>query len=675
MEENKNTSASKNKGAKKRRVGGTISVDKTNHKLIYTNAFGIDEEVGDEIIVKGVTKNLDDNTTTITFGLRTNYQLKKDFVGDLSDLNWSKIQRFLSKNGVLIREEYHKLVAGYLINEVSAFINKYGVKYEHSKLGWIDPTNISKGYLASRSISAAYPSVLKGNDKHEIGPNGNREIYDDMISKEVIANKAMHLPFVLAFTAPLVPLMCGKTGFQVLLANFAGMSSHGKSTSMSLIASVWGKGSINNTRLGVAKTFRSTQNAFALTVSRNNGFPVVFDDYENAPADIRYAELIYDLADGSSKMRCINGGRETAEPFNWSTFIGTTGESSLLDRAEKKMGLTPRIVEFKNISWTISKANSNTICRVTRDHYGFYGEEFIEKLMKKKIGDIEKLYEKCESEFNTLVPPRDNVEERLQQKLGFIKMTAVLVKELMGFEIDVDYITDVMAKNEISRQQEPSIFEEAKEKILEFAISHFGQFIHLNKGMKCKITNESRDIVGRIYSGQQGELIAILPEYVDKIMAPYKDREAIYTRWLDEKFLVNDSGSKFRKNTRINDDLGCVRCYNFLYKDFSDLYSRLTKEEDAEDISMLDQEDFLDLVNKSKKKDFIRVNGEDYVRVPKELGIPKVDARGKVTLHEPIKKQKEEVEEPIPETKVCDDFYYEDDEFIFDSSKDEGEGE
>ena len=586
-----------------------IYLDKQNHKIIYVLESGVTYDMCDEIGVLNVYKNLNTQEVIVelyhhTLCTYTTFELT--FV----DLNKTRFANCLAIKGVLFDQGFTAHLIKYVKEQVDEVFKQHNVKYFHEKLGWTKNGDHTSGFLASKSINAVYSSVMFRNDDKIIGPKGDRAVYDNMIQNEVIPNKSLHLPLVLGFTAPLVPVIYDKSACPVLLTNFAGKSSQGKSTSLALIASVWGSGTASNTRLAIMRTFAATQNGLEAAILSNNGFPVIFDDYETASKSIDFSQLIYTLAQGESKARC---GRNFSlhDTYGWRTFVGLSGESSIFDRTSSNLGLRGRIVEFKNHQWTLSKKNSINITGVVAKNYGFYGEEFVDKLSRVTLDKLYEIYDESENVINEKIPPMDNIGERIQNRMAIIRMTAVLVKKLMNLDIDVDYITDTLVENEKKRQSEPDIYQQAIEKVAEFINVNYASFVNYDKLTKLRVV-PNKQIYGRIYKGNQGEIVAIIPEMFNKIMSRFNDREAIYEKWRDEGLLLVDENRRFTKNCRILDDANPTRCFCFSYDQITEHYKEVVGA-DIIEFGELESEDILQSVN---RKSVRMIDGERYVKVP-----------------------------------------------------------
>lgn len=598
-------------------------------------------EVCDMVSVIDVYKNLDTQDVRLKLRHSTSY-CNSEFEVSLKKLLKGSISATFAEKGIYVRPQFAAQLSEYLNGLMEAYIEKHGMHYVHYRLGWGKGYNLSSGYFASKSIGAPYHSDLVNNAQHILGPNGDRSVYDDMINTEVIPNKSLHLPLTLAFTAPVVPLMYAKSGAQVLMTNFAGKSTTGKSTSIALIASVWGIGAVSNHVHAIAKTFSQTQNAFEASVKNNYGFPVMFDDYSNTPIQVNFGKLIYDLASGESKGR-LNSKGTLKGTFSWRTFIGMSGEHSIFELTGERTGLKPRIIEFRNIPFTASKQNSINITKVVGKHYGFLGAEFVEKLQTLTQEDLDRYYDESETVLANLLKGADNIGDRILTRLTLIRMTGALVRDLMGLAIDVDYVTDVLVKNELDRREDLSMEEKAMDTLIQYVTTNLPKFVK-NDTRTDTITTPSSEIMGRIYKQGNRNIVAILPTYFRKALADFSDHETILEKWKADKLLLTNKGKTYQKTIRITGYLTkSPKVYAFVLGGDEELTKILEKEDNPNILNDLEQDDKINrvkckpektIVLKDKKtqenktyallktpQTIIKKNGQQYVLVdPPEYG-------------------------------------------------------
>ena len=591
-----------------------INPDLAHNQLLIATTDGYVGKASDYLEVINVIKNLDTQRIRVTLRHKSNCA-DREVTVELGSLKKTIIFTTLTSKGIVIYEYCSKAVSEYLIEQVDEFVKQRKVMYQHEQLGWSKTLIKSNGFFASHSIGAPYSSIIRGNDDEKLGPHGDQAIYDAMIQAEIIPNKSLHLPFVLAFTAPIVPLMYGKSACPVLMTNFAGKSSQGKTTSLALMASVWGRGIVDNDRLSVIKTFASTQNGFEAAVNSNNGVPVLFDDYEAASQGLSFGSLIYTLAQGESKIRCDKFGHPKAT-YQWRTTISLTGESSIFDRAGHNLGLRPRIVEFKNKAWTVSKANSINITSVVGEHYGFYGEQFAAGLIPMTQEELDQYYDDSSKVIESLLPSSDNISDRIQTRLVLIRMTAELVRKILDLDIDVDYITEFIVENEKARQSSIDVYEEAKEKLVEYITSNLYRFVRTDKQFE-ETTLPNANIVGRIYNGRQGYVVLLMDDPFKSILSHFNDREAILEHWRDEGFLITRKDRLgFQRKGQICSQAPSGYYYTFLFKDAGNLKDYLENTDEISLQDLVDEDREYILFHKSEDSPkFTYFNGKKYMLI------------------------------------------------------------
>lgn len=342
---------------------------------------------------------------------------------------------------------------------------------------------------------------------------------------------------------------------------------------------------------------------------------MLFDDYEAASQGLSFGSLIYTLAAGVSKIRCDKFGHAKST-FEWRTTIGLTGESSIFDRAGANLGLRPRVVEFKNKAWTVSKANSINITSLVGENYGFYGEEFASKLSLKTNVELEKYYDESSTVIESLLPSKDNISDRIQTRLVLIRMTAVLVKELLGLAIDVDYVTDFIVANEKARQTSFDVYEDAKEKLVEYITSNLYRFVRTDRDFQeTRLPNAT--IVGRIYNGRQGYVVLLMDDPFKSVLSQFNDREAILEHWRDEGFLITRTDRVgFQRKGKICSQAPAGYYYTFVFNDKGGLKDFFEKSETIELQNLVeeDREHYLNFRNDDPPQ-YTFYNGRKYVLV------------------------------------------------------------
>ena len=508
-------------------------------------------------------RNVDNNSTTLKlrFFNGINYT---EFEMPYEKCTNRELISVLMRNSLVVEDMYAPELCAY-VNELVRNFPAKKIKYLHSALGYQHTDTFgSMAYFADKSYNSTINSTLVNNSNGLFGPKGKIKVYDAMIQKEVLPNPNLQLAFVLGFVAPLVPLLSPKTSVDVIISNFSGLSSTGKTTSLSLMASVWGSGAITNQ--GIIKTFFATNNSLLSNLTKNMGFPVIFDDYETGnESAYGLTSLLYQIAQGESKSRCdVDGGLKPT--YSWKTFVALSGESSIFDRTIRKQGLHGRVLEFNDFAWTSSKANSENITSVARTNYGFYGPIFVEKLATLSIETIESKYDDAYKVITSRISSSNGIEYRMASKMAYIYLAAQLVKELLGFNINLEAILDLLINNERESRIVRDVYSEALDCIKELitrnlsAIQCYGQ---TSKDFRGKLIGK-KEINRHTGFTEISLLTTVVDEELQK--KGFNDRLKILKHLAEDGYLERDKDRLFKKVM-----IGFLqqKCYKFVFKDFT----------------------------------------------------------------------------------------------------------
>lgn len=515
-------------------------------------------EVSPAIRIDNIKRYIDSNLSILCLSYNDGLTDVK-FDVELSNLTSKDIIKILLKNSFLISDCYADSICAYILNLYLKF-PKDKIQYFHTKLGFHHEKQYGTGtFFVDKAYNCSLNSTLVNNDQNLIGSIGDIEVYRKMIEKEVIPHINLQLVFVLGFVAPIIPLLSSKTSVDAIISNFSGISSSGKTTSLSLMASVWGSGVVSNR--GMIKTFFSTNNCLMSYLNDRVGFPIMFDDYETGNETAwGLTGLLYQIAEGESKGRCD----ETGKPKNttsWKTFVALSGESSIFERTVKKQGLLPRVLEFNDFAWTASKQNAENISSTCRTNYGFFGPLFVQELFQKVPQIVlEQRYDKALEKVEESIVFNNGVQARIGNKLAYIYLTAQLVKELLGFDIDSEKILELLVENETTSRQEHDPKNEMLNAIREYITSNASSF---QTGKSKEVT---KNYVGKIeFNKKIGKIsISIMKETLNEFLVKkgFNDRLKLLKQLADMGYLKRYDDRLVGKPT-----IGFLRqeAYTFLF--------------------------------------------------------------------------------------------------------------
>lgn len=154
-------------------------------------------------------------------------------------------------------------------------------------------------------------------------------------------------------------------------------SSMGKSTAAELFVA-FGSAPFKNAELMLS--FSSTDNALMKQVEGVMGYPVSIDELSESTRKTITA-MVYTLANGTGRVRCMAGGTKVTEFKPYQTVFLSTGESGMIRKCLKTEGISARVFEFDNVFWTSSAEESEKIIDIAKKNYGFATPAIAQELL------------------------------------------------------------------------------------------------------------------------------------------------------------------------------------------------------------------------------------------------------------------------------------------------------
>lgn len=235
------------------------------------------------------------------------------------------------------------------------------------------------------------------------GTSGTLEQWNNSIAKYCDGNSRLIFAVSAAF-ASLLLRICNLQNFGF---HFVGNSSSGKTTCLSVAASVFGTPEY-------LVTWKATDNAMeSIAYKRNDSLLILDELSEIAPS--KAGEVAYMLANGQGKKR-LDKDCNARETLSWRLIFLSSGEIDLASHMaeEKKTSKAGQKVRLLNIPAKASERSfgifedlrgfkngadfSNYLRKNTAQYYGVASISFLEKLLPQK-GDIE---ESFNAEFQQL---------------------------------------------------------------------------------------------------------------------------------------------------------------------------------------------------------------------------------------------------------------------------------
>lgn len=221
-------------------------------------------------------------------------------------------------------------------------------------------------------------------------PNGTIEDWKEVIKTVRKSNKiAPKVALAASFASVLIEPLDALPFF----VHFWGASGGGKTVSLMLAASVWGKPDVGS----YIKTFNSTKVAQEILASTLYSMPVICDELQiKAGASDNFDGLIYELCEGSGKSRS-NKQLGIQASRNWRNCFISSGEQPITGELSGG-GAKNRVFEIDCQDDLFS--DPMKIVEAVKSNYGHAGREFVEALDTKTRKKIKSAQQSVFAEYS-----------------------------------------------------------------------------------------------------------------------------------------------------------------------------------------------------------------------------------------------------------------------------------
>lgn len=274
---------------------------------------------------------------------------------------------------------------------------------------------------------------------------GTLEGWQQLIAKVCQGNPVLAFAVSAAFAAPLFEVV----GLEGGGFHLFGVTSHGKTTCLQVVASLWGDGAdpAEGRRSAYVKKWNLTKNAIEGLAEAHNDLPLCLD--EVGEADVRdFGRMIYQLAGGQGKARMESN--TTLKPSKvWRTLVFSTGEMPASEAVEQegrvmRGGQAARMIDLpacdpktgEGIVLELHGAESSaafvdSLKRACREHFGWAGPAFIRKILAEgKDALRDQLRTRLEQLVSTLTPSGAAAEVvRVVKRVALVALAGELAIE------------------------------------------------------------------------------------------------------------------------------------------------------------------------------------------------------------------------------------------------------
>ncbi|MGG5811446.1 DUF927 domain-containing protein [Falsiroseomonas sp. CW058] len=324
---------------------------------------------------------------------------------------WSVPKRFVHADGNRIAEELEdaglhcnpsgkarsllkQFIGGVRSKRRRICVDRTGWHLAHGKHVFVLPGGEAYGPAAGTVI---LQTEHAGTDGAFIAA-GTLAEWQESIGRLAIGNHRLALAISAALATPLLDVVGGDSGG----LHIVGDSQTGKSTTLYVAGSVWGRGA----RGAQVRQWRATANGLESAAAETSDTVLILDEMGQASSN-DVADTIYMLANGSGKLRAgKEGGARKSR--TWRTMFLSTGEVTLgakMAEAGRKLmaGLEVRLVNlpadagarmgvFQQLHGFAKPGElAKALQLAARMHYGTAGRSFLTHLVRARVTDTKGL--------------------------------------------------------------------------------------------------------------------------------------------------------------------------------------------------------------------------------------------------------------------------------------------
>lgn len=302
----------------------------------------------------------------ITYSRDSELERLQSFIVPKSRITSSQSIVALANKGVSVSSTNAALLVNYLQDFEDTNYDQIVEIKSINRFGWIG--NDFSPYVDGIEFDADdnYPEL----EQCVTRPSGTIEDWKEIVktvrkSHKIAPKVALAASFASVLIEPLDALP--------FFVHFWGASGGGKTVSLMLAASVWGKPDVGS----YIKTFNSTKVAQEILASTLYSMPVICDELQiKAGASDNFDGLIYELCEGSGKSRS-NKQLGIQASRNWRNCFISSGEQPIIGELSGS-GAKNRVFEIECPDDLFQ--DPIMLVKAIKSNYGFAGREFVQVL-------------------------------------------------------------------------------------------------------------------------------------------------------------------------------------------------------------------------------------------------------------------------------------------------------
>lgn len=408
-----------------------------------------------------------------------------------------------------------------------------------TRLGWHGPDSFvwGKNVIGTGSVEVNLPCGVE-RLADGLSVKGNRDAWRDDIYRIAVAFPAVATGIYAALVPILLPRIPDSEGFTYELA---GVTSGGKTTALTVAASVWGDpakviGTWDTTRVGVEGR---------LAVSGN--LPLYLDDTAAIEDEAIVQQVLYDVTKGTGRSRGnINGGlRKTG---GWKTVLLSTGEEAATSQATRG-GARMRSVVFEGLPFRWNNPKTAKIVHHLRirvgEHHGHLGPAVVRLLQRNASIDLTPKYR----EFQLAWAKRSKspFAHRVAGHFALLELAGHLIEKTdMGRGVNPIEVLEPVWQSVMAGLQDVDPAVRALRKLRAWMSLHESDFWGRVSGMP-----QRSKWVGAWEAGSSWQEVSVLPAALEKTLGLDFRTDTIVRAWDSKGWLRRDGKNRVRPKVQV----------------------------------------------------------------------------------------------------------------------------
>ena len=401
------------------------------------------------VIIIAVMKNVQDSSEKVVISFYQkrwhNLTVDKDLI-----LSFSKVVQ-LARYGVDISSNTAKEMVSYFQCIIQKNYEIIPVISTINRLGWYNREFVPYSDTVQCDTADNFKDIYKS-----IKTGGDFEVWKNHCYT-LLENIPFRLTMAASFAAPLIMLVGGLP----FILHLWGGSGAGKTVSLHVAASIWGKS--DN---GFVKSLNGTAHGISETAAFLYSLPCILDELQTIKdTKSDYNRLIMHLTEGTSRTQgAAEGGIKASK--RWKNCFLTTGEDDIIAH-NSGAGAVNRVISIECSNDKIILDGPQTMS-IIKENYGHAGIEYI-KGLQSETG----LSERHREIFKNLLSETDTTDKQAMA-MSFLLLADELSCKYIFTDLEPLQVSDVACY--MATKKEVDIYDRCLEWIFDWVSQNINKF-------------------------------------------------------------------------------------------------------------------------------------------------------------------------------------------------------